>query len=34
MKNTHSASDDPLGGVIEPVSILKAGLTGPFDLKA
>ena len=29
----HHAGNDPLGGAIEPVSILKALLTGFLDLK-
>ena len=33
MDGAHHAGNDPLGGAIEPVSILKALLTGFLDLK-
>ena len=33
MDGAHYAGNDPLGGAIEPVSILKALLTGFLDLK-
>ena len=33
MNGAHGSGNDPLGGIVEPVSILKAVLTCPLDLR-